>query len=971
MKQKKMPLFGPVGRMSVTSLGLALGMFSSVSMIHAETGSSSGVQFQQQSPLDRARIVGPVGQPMLVVPMEVPAWAARLGVTEMDRTYKGLCGPSGAAITVAELYRSAEQDLNRLGQQRGAETTELVGSSPGFAMTYDPLDATLVALYLPTLRRAIEYIDESFDNRVRVDASIGLGTFSGNVIGSAGSARYTIPWSVYVEGLRTQAVREDARFANELPDSFINVLYDGSSTTSTTEMSIRVTDAQLRAIFGDNAIPRDTGVSITFNSASSWNFLGCDIDPESNQQSLIDVAVHEFTHSMGFTSEIREGGNNPDNNIQGLDVARFRAGNLPFNNGTFTSNPRVGEVFANELHFYSSFPTGGSTLLEGGDGHQPSHLNYTSNSEDKLGVMDPVIVTGTTRCPDFYTADDLQPLDDMGWNPVRINDFQDCNGNQVLDLLDILSGVSLDVDGDRRPDECESFFASTTNPNNASGVVRTVYEVPGLTDLSFFDPNGSGTTIVSSEIVSDISEVVSFGSSATRVIDYEGFIFVPSRDEYAFRVEHPSGMNLLINNLVIGQSDRSGSLERSESSTNISSQSFMQLEAGWHPIFVQFLSTGSTANVRLVRESRGTGGWSDVASSQFQVTNEFADCDGNGSDDSFDMMNDQEFVFDLGVVGESDTPIDFDTLGSSFDTEIALWDSNGTLVDTNDDIDGGPIRQSGFTATLSPGQYTFAITGYNTLFTSGPAYSFSGGCSDSGAYVFNIDGSEIVSGTIPSGRAHIFSFTIGSPDCDGDGTPDSAELDCDGNGIPDDCEIPTVANAESVGTMGTSDVPFVFSTCGSGFDTEIAIWSDDGTLIAENDDFCGLQSEISVTLPVGSYYAALSGYDIEFGENFDMTINANGACSEGGELDVALGYLHDTGDMNQGRIILVGFDIEAPQGCTNQADLNGDGVLNFLDISEFLSAFGDADPIADFVNDGFFNFLDVSAFLSEFADGCP
>ncbi len=53
------------------------------------------------------------------------------------------------------------------------------------------------------------------------------------------------------------------------------------------------------------------------------------------------------------------------------------------------------------------------------------------------------------------------------------------------------------------------------------------------------------------------------------------------------------------------------------------------------------------------------------------------------------------------------------------------------------------------------------------------------------------------------------------------------------------------------------------------------------------------------------------------------------------------------------------------------ADLNGDGVLNFFDISAFLGAFGAGDPVADFTGDGVFNFFDISAFLSAFSAGCP
>jgi len=53
------------------------------------------------------------------------------------------------------------------------------------------------------------------------------------------------------------------------------------------------------------------------------------------------------------------------------------------------------------------------------------------------------------------------------------------------------------------------------------------------------------------------------------------------------------------------------------------------------------------------------------------------------------------------------------------------------------------------------------------------------------------------------------------------------------------------------------------------------------------------------------------------------------------------------------------------------ADLNGDTVLNFFDVSAFLSAFAAGDAAADFNHDGLFNFFDVSGFLGSFTAGCP
>jgi|GEM_PF-5480692 len=298
---------------------------------------------------------------------------------------------------------------------------------------------------------------------------------------------------------------------------------------------------------------------------------------------------------------------------------------------------------------------------------------------------------------------------------------------------------------------------------------------------------------------------------------------------------------------------------------------------------------------------------------------------------------------------------------------MALWDSSGILIDQNDDASG---TQSAITASLSAGQYTLAITGFNTIFSNGPDYQFINGCSLSGSYVLNIAGAQIISGTIPSGRGHIFTFTIGDPDCDMDGIPDFNELDCDMDGVPDDCQLPTIAGANDAGIVGDSNSTFVFNTCGSDFDTEIAVWDEGGTLLGANDDSsCGLQSEITLQLEPGIYYAVIAGYNAFFSNNFGVEMNVDAECSDGGNLQVLLGDFSDDGDFPSGRAIMVRFEIEESASCL-AADINGDGTLNFFDISAFLTLFNSLDPQADFNKDGSFNFFDISAFLSVFSMGC-
>lgn len=52
-------------------------------------------------------------------------------------------------------------------------------------------------------------------------------------------------------------------------------------------------------------------------------------------------------------------------------------------------------------------------------------------------------------------------------------------------------------------------------------------------------------------------------------------------------------------------------------------------------------------------------------------------------------------------------------------------------------------------------------------------------------------------------------------------------------------------------------------------------------------------------------------------------------------------------------------------------DYTMDGVLDFFDLSAFLTLFGEEDPSADLTMDGAFDFFDLSAFLTEFSNGCP
>ena len=76
--------------------------------------------------------------------------------------------------------------------------------------------------------------------------------------------------------------------------------------------------------------------------------------------------------------------------------------------------------------------------------------------------------------------------------------------------------------------------------------------------------------------------------------------------------------------------------------------------------------------------------------------------------------------------------------------------------------------------------------------------------------------------------------------------------------------------------------------------------------------------------------------------------------------------------VNQGMSPIVEMDMEEYTfAAPCPADLNGDGVLNFFDVSVFLNAYSNQNPIGDFNGDGQFNFFDISAYLSAYSAGCP
>lgn len=114
----------------------------------------------------------------------------------------------------------------------------------------------------------------------------------------------------------------------------------------------------------------------------------------------------------------------------------------------------------------------------------------------------------------------------------------------------------------------------------------------------------------------------------------------------------------------------------------------------------------------------------------------------------------------LGILGDGTLPLDFNTIGSLIDTEMALYGPDGDLLTENDDID--PFtRQSRIVArNLEKGTYHIAVGRYDTRFRDG--FSVERRPSGSDSFIFRVGADRTIQGAIPAVGVQWFSFEVES-----------------------------------------------------------------------------------------------------------------------------------------------------------------------------------------------------------------
>ena len=358
--------------------------------------------------------------------------------------------------------------------------------------------------------------------------------------------------------------------------------------------------------------------------------------------------------------------------------------------------------------------------------------------------------------------------------------------------------------------------------------------------------------------------------------------------------------------------------------------------------------------------------------------------------------------------------IDLWTCNSDYDTDLSIHNLDGSVVvcdgDSGDDeaTDGCVQYASRINTDLAAGDYVVRVGGWqgatgnfvldssfsNVLDCNGNGRpddeDIAGGDSEDCNGSMIPDECEIDATTDCDGNS-ILDECETLPDCDDDGVPDCEAIaggaeDCDANGIPDSCDESggTVVLSElmvDTGALnGTEFVEYVIALDGN-LDSLAA------TLTFTNADVDGTWAgdvAVQITDPSGACIE-VGSFNIETCVNgiledfpaewnvadsgeYSFTFALCGQSLSGaGDWTIRLTHGYDTGTDDQwsGTLTFGVLTDEAP--CP--ADLSGDGVVGFSDLSIILSNWLTSDG-GDVNGDGETNFSDLSLVLSAWGTEC-
>ena len=259
--------------------------------------------------------------------------------------------------------------------------------------------------------------------------------------------------------------------------------------------------------------------------------------------------------------------------------------------------------------------------------------------------------------------------------------------------------------------------------------------------------------------------------------------------------------------------------------------------------------TGASAQI-MVDEDLGTLGFGTVSRSGTTIgaTNDASNY--INANDALIWGGDLVYEFDVATAGLLSLDSNDD---NAFPGDIDYFLLTGLTVGPNDDPTGvSPEAKDVFGGQFGPiieQSGTFGLVAAGTYYLAVDSFLGDGTGDGEGAFAFDLTFTDF---TTPAATEVVLDPT-------GSVTGDLAagevlfyEFDYDGLG----------------GTIDTFDTTF---------DTELGLYSDAGTLIAQNDDAVGLQSELDLAgLPAGTYFLAFGGFNTTFGEGFLATSTSTG-----------------------------------------------------------------------------------------------
>lgn len=237
--------------------------------------------------------------------------------------------------------------------------------------------------------------------------------------------------------------------------------------------------------------------------------------------------------------------------------------------------------------------------------------------------------------------------------------------------------------------------------------------------------------------------------------------------------------------------------------------------------------------------------------------------------------------------------VEANTEGTAFDTELGLWNDIGNILAQNNNIRPPDNLNSKLIINLLPGTYVFGGSEFQTTFSSNFLIDIEDDSINGGDFQFELIAEGSADSPISASlsiesegieRAAYFCFTLEEKGLNLRGSVsdviDTAvrDLNCP-NGIPDGF------NTVFLGQISEGPVTVSINTLQSDFDTELALWDEDGNLIDQNDDSNNsFQSELQLTLEQGEYVAGGTRFNVEFGDNFFVS----GGVRRGEVLDYVL-----------------------------------------------------------------------------------